>query len=79
MLHNLNVIDILRRQHGVEHAVLLRDPLVGGICFGKQLEERKSVQKPLFAETRQLGEFAVAGVDGRETFEDFGAARVFRA
>lgn len=78
MLHDLDVVDILGRQHGVEHAVLLGDPLVGGVGLGQQLEQRQRVQQALLAQARQLRQLAVPRVDGRQALAHLRAVRVRR-
>lgn len=79
VLHDLDVVDVLGRQHGVEHAVLLRDPLVGRVRLGQQLAQRQRVQQALLAQARQLRQLAVARVDGRQPLAHLAAARVLGA
>lgn len=78
VLHDLDVVDVLGRQHGVEHAVLLCDPLVGGVGLGQQLEEAERVQQALLAQPRQLRQLAVPRVHRAQTGHHLRARRVHR-
>jgi hypothetical protein len=68
VLHNLAVLNVLARDHGDQHLLLLRNPLLHSVSLGEELVEREGVQKSLFSELGQFLELAVAVVDGGEAF-----------
>ena len=68
VFHDFAIFDVLARNHGHQHLLLLRDPLLDTVGLREEFVEGESVEKSLLAKLSEFLKLAVAVVNGGETF-----------